>query len=243
MFGKNVHVSIVLSVAALALIIAPASATTIKTYTDLPAWQAATTPLDCMNFETGVLNDGSVAFGGLGGATVGTFDTSNPQNPWYDFHTGTAAFINIGVVANLPAIKATLSTPVTALAFNLFSGNPNGLSFTVNVFTAATYAQGAGTPYTVTTSPLGGAAAFFAITSDAPLTFIDFGLQGPPQGAYEFIDNFRTGTASVQATPADAPEAATFLLIGSGLVGLMGLRKRILKNKSVRQVTPALSAC
>jgi hypothetical protein len=136
-----------------------------------------------------------------------------------DFGTHKAAYINTNS-APTPTIRILLPSSVTAFGFYLFSANPNALTFTIatlsNTFTVATHP---------TPTP-----AFFGATSDTPFNMIDVTLAGAPGGAYELLDNFRFGTTQVDPTP----EAATFLLIGSGLVGMMAFRKRIMRQPGRR---------
>ncbi len=233
MFGKTISFMIALSIAALT--VAPASATTIATYTDLASWTAASSGIQLLNFENGCLTSClGVSFAGLGGGGAGTLGIQDTTGiSWMNFGTGKAAYINTNT-ASTPIIHIVLPTSVTSFGFNLFTANPNALAFTINTLSST---------FNVATNPTP-TAAFFGATSDTPFNRIDVKLLGAPVGTYEFIDNFQFGTALVTAPPVDpTPEAATFLLIGSGLIGLMGLRKRIMKNKTVLQSNPVLSAC
>jgi len=230
MFRNNFRFLMVLSIVALALTVAPACATTIQTYTDLASWQAATSPLLFMDFENGSLGNAAVQFSGLNGGSLYVQDTTAAS--WMNFGTGKAAAVIVQSLTPIPYIHIVLNTPVTAFALNAFTANPNALSFTVTYNGTSSY--------TVPT-PASGTPAFFGLTSDTLITSIDLTLQGPSVGTYELVDNFRTGTATAQA-----PEAATFLLIGSGLIGIMALRKRIMKNRPERrplQSDPVLSSC
>ncbi len=233
MFRNNFRFLIVLSIVAVALTVAPVCATTIQTYTDLASWQAATSPLLLMDFENGSLGNASAQFSGMGGGSLFVQDTN--AFSWMNFGTGKAAAIVVQSLTPIQYIHVDLFTPVTAFALNVFTANPNALSFTIKYNGTSSYAV---------PTPASGTPAFFGVTSDTLITSIDLTLQGPSVGAYEFVDNFRTGTAMAQDT--QAPEAATFLLIGSGLIGLMALRKRIMKNRPERrplQNNPVLNAC
>jgi len=218
MFGKNFSYLIVVGIAAVTITVAPASATTITTYSTLASWQAMTGGEALMDFNTGILSNAAVQFSGLGGFAIAIDDPA--VNSWQNFGTGKAAYVFINSTTSVPYIHIALLTPVNAFGLNVFSANPNALAFTVNVDTAATYSKGNGTPYSVATYNIGTAPAFFGVTSDTPITYIDLTLTGAPLSAYEFVDNFRTAQA------AQTPEAATLLLIGSGLVGIMALRRR-----------------
>jgi hypothetical protein len=87
-----------------------------------------------------------------------------------------------------------------------------------------------GTQYVAATNAAA-PATFWGLTSDTPISSVDFTIQGTAAqgGTTGFPDNFRYGTAQTGSSgnPSDTPEAATLVLIGSGLIGLAGLRKRI----------------
>jgi hypothetical protein len=122
--------------------------------------------------------------------------------------------------SSLPYIQISLPTPVTAFGMDLFTASPSGYSYTVTV---------AGTPYTVATNPVSGTPpstpAFWGVTSDTGISTITLTLQNTVYNGstYAFLGDFEFGTAA----DAQAPEAATFLLIGSGLIGIIALKKRI----------------
>jgi hypothetical protein len=209
----------VLGIVSLTLTVAPAYATSILTYTDLASWTTATSSgFQLLDFENSCLTSClGVSFSGLG---IGIQDTTGTS--WMDFGTHKAAYINTNS-APTPTIHIVLPGSVTAFGLYLFSANPNALTFTITTL-STTFHPTTNAPPTP---------AFFGATSDTPFNTIDVTLAGAPAGTYELIDNFRFGT--VQDT--QTPEAATFLLIGSGLIGMMALRKRIMKNRTV------LSAC
>lgn len=209
----------------LALAVTPAYSTTITTYNSLSTWQAATTGVQTLDFESlstgtysGGLTDGGVQFIGYSSypASTAIWDTS--AYPWTDYGTGKAVLINIAG-STMPYLEIVLPSPVTAIGMNLFSANPNGLSFTVSVLS---------TPNTVATSATA-PPTFFGVTSDTPFQTIDVSLPAwsSHSGAYQFLDNFSDGTASL----SDAPEATTFLLIGTGLIGIAILRTRMNRRK------------
>jgi len=206
----NFRFLIVLSIVSLTLTVAPAYATSILTYTDLASWQAAASGVQLLDFENGCLtNCLGVSFSGLG---IGVIDTTGIS--WMDFGTHKAAYINTNS-APTPTIHIVLPAPVTAFGLYLFSANPNALTFTITTLSTTFNPATNSTP-----TP-----AFFGATSNTPFIAVDVTLAGAPGGAYELIDNFRFGTSQIDQTP----EAATFLLIGSGLVGMMALRKRIMR--------------
>jgi hypothetical protein len=213
----------------------------------LASWQAATSGVLTANFEgltpgfsstsyntpTGVSSYPNVDF-------IGYSSTGTPLLEVEDSTSaGWAAFRNFGTGdvlsqlmdrpsngSPLPYIHVVFSTPVTAFGSDLFTSGPNALNFTVTLF---------GSQYTVPTNPLPNT-AFWGVTSDTPISSADFTLQGTVfnGGSHALLDNFRYGTAQTQGPPPDdTPEAATMLLIGSGLIGLAYMRKRIKPTQPV----------
>ena len=63
---------------------------------------------------------------------------------------------------------------------------------------------------------------FVGFTSDTPITSLTFAEQGYGMD----ITQFTTGSAT---SSAPVPEPATLLLLGSGLLGLAGFRKKFKK--------------
>ncbi len=89
----------------------------------------------------------------------------------------------------------------------------------------------AGNTYTVPT--LGGnTEAFWGLTSDTPISSLQLDVPAatPSSGTSALLDNFSFGTAGT-GDVSEAPEAGTYLLIGSGLIGLVVLRKRLTPEK------------
>jgi hypothetical protein len=221
----------------LALTLVPAYSTTITTYSSLSTWTAATsagyqtvtftgtaTPGSVTNYygATGLTADG-VEFIGYtysGSSDLQSVDTS--AYSYYDWGTGDALLqtlsrLNAG--SALPYVNIVLPANITALGLNLFTASPEALNFTITV---------AGNQYTVPTytQPT---LAFWGITSDTPISSLQLTLAGTTYngGSYELLDNFSFGASDLTA----APEAGTYLLIGSGLIGFVVLRKRLAPRK------------
>jgi PEP-CTERM motif len=225
----NFRFLIVLSIVSLTLTVAPACATSILTYADLASWTAASTGYQTINFQSTApgtyfsLSLLGVQFAGIGGPNnngVTIIDSTS-----FGWNSGNAPFINMN---QSQTMQITLPTAVTAFGFNVFSAAPHGLTFVINVN---------GTQFPVPTNDIPNSPTFFGVTSDTPLTTILVSLATNTPSAYILVDNVRFGTAQVDQTP----EAATFLLIGSGLVGIMALRKRIMKNKPKPRPLPSNS--
>jgi hypothetical protein len=204
-----------LTLMTLAVMATPAYSATITTYTSSASWLAATTSDQLDNFEglapsgsyttyPGGIFENGVEFIGLSGST-GVMDTNLAS--YYNFGTNDAGFVSLGT-----SIQITIPTPVTAFSINLFT-NPAATTYTVTALS---------TPFTVPTFAVP-TPAFFGITSDTSFTSVN--LQVPSGTSYAFFDNFQWGTAQTGGG-SEVPEAGTFLLIGTGLVGFAIFRHR-----------------
>jgi hypothetical protein len=231
---RNFRVLILLALAALVLIVTPAYSTVITQYNDLGSFNAATSGDVTADFEaltpgyydtaTGVSAYPNVDFIGYNSIPAPYLQViATAGSPYYDFGTGNVLVEDMtrpNSGSPLPYIHVVFTTPVTAFGANLFTNNDKGMSFGVTVL---------GTQYTVATSAIA-PPTFWGITSDTPISSADFTVEGtsPSGGTWAFLDNFTYGTAQAQAPPPpDVPEAATFLLIGSGLLGLAILGKKM----------------
>jgi len=221
------------------LALVPAYSTSITTYTTLTDWQLATSSYQTIDFEgltpsntstpypSGVSPNGTgVQFIGMSGQTsIQVIDTN--LSPWYNFGTNDALMEDMNRAtsgSSVPYIHIVLPTAITALGMDLFSVSPDGLTYTITV---------AGSQYTVPTNARPNT-AFFGITSDTPITSLDLTLQGTSYNgsSHALLDNFSFGAASGGVgNMSDAPEAGTYFLIGSGLIGLVLIRK-VLPEKS-----------
>ncbi len=225
--------------AGIALAVMPVYSTTITTYSDPASWQAATSAgYQTVTFEgltppgtntpytspTGVTASGVDFIGYNSGGTsdIQVVDTS--AFSWYNDGTGDA-LIQPTSVANiysspLPYINIILPANITSLGLDLWTTNSPGMSYSITV---------AGNTYTVPTLT-GNTEAFWGLTSDTPVTSLQLTVPAtmPNAGTQALLDNFSFGASDLTA----APEAGTYLLIGSGLIGFVLLRKRLMSGKA-----------
>lgn len=219
--------------AGFSLALIPAYSTTITTYTDAASWSAATTAgYQTVTFTglapsggatdyysaTGVTNSGVefIGYSSAGVSDVQVIDTSAVS--WYNDGTGDALFESASPATSsspLPYINIVLPANVTSLSLDLWTASSAGMTYSIVVN---------GNTYTVPTVG-GNTETFWGITSTTPITSIQLDVPAatPSSGTYALLDNFSFGASDLSA----APEAGTYLLIGSGLIGLVILRKRL----------------
>jgi hypothetical protein len=215
------------------LALAPAYCTTITTYSNEANWAAATTagyqtvtftglaPAGgdtSYNTASGVTASG-VEFIGYNSAGVpGSEVVDTSAFSWYNDGSGDALIESASPStssAPLPYINIVLPTNVTSLSLDLWTTNNPAMSFSIAVD---------GTSYTVPTVG-GNTETFWGLTSDTPITSIELTVPAatPTSSTEALLDNFSFGADDMSA----APEAGAYLLIGSGLIGLVILRKRM----------------
>jgi hypothetical protein len=224
------------------LALAPAYSTTITTYSNQATWEAATSAgyqtvtftglapaggSTSYNSATGVTADGVdfIGYSSAGVSDVQVIDTSSVS--WYNDGTGDALIESASPSTSsspLPYINIVLPANVTSLSLDLWTASSPGMSYSITV---------AGNTYTVPTVS-GNTETFWGITSDTPITSIqlDVPASTPSSGTQALLDNFSFGADDMSA----APEAGTYLLIGSGLIGLVILRKRLKPGKTAAEL-------
>lgn len=222
-----------------ALTLVPGYSTTITTYTNSATWQAATsagyqtvtfTGLAPANGSTdyysssGVTVDGVefIGYSSNGSSDIQVVDTSAVS--WYNDGTGDALLQSASpssTGAPLPYINIVLPANVTALGMDLWTASSPAMSYSITV---------AGNTYTVPTLS-GNTEAFWGITSDTPVSSLQLSVPTATSssGTEALADNFSFGASDLTA----APEAGTYLLIGSGLIGFVVLRKRLTSGKGL----------
>jgi hypothetical protein len=204
-------------------VVSPASATVINTYTSLAAWSAVT----AAGFTT--IPFSSTFFGNSLSLAGTTFSTSS-SNPFTVLDTSGSSFWNYGTGLALqlpsnsiqPILQVALPTGITSFGLNLTTVSPyNDPNLTVTAD---------GVSYQVPSfSPTGGGFAFFGATFDAPITSFTVTATA---GDYLFADNISFGTSTDPGSggstdPSPTPEVATLLMIGTGLISMRMMNKRM----------------
>jgi hypothetical protein len=205
--------------AALAFVfsIAPASAS-VTEYTSVATFNAAVSGATSYNFEGIATNPP----GYLGGnTTVGGVLFTAPSSAAFaidGFYNpapfGGAAFFSgqADPAVNPSHVTATLAG-MTAIGFYYGPGDNAGGAITAILSTGDTFNLAVPVPYDV--------ALFVGFTSSTPITSVAFSEQGYGMD----IIQFELGTAATSTVP----EPTTMLLLGLGLVGLAGVRRKFKK--------------
>jgi hypothetical protein len=102
----------------------------------------------------------------------------------------------------------TTLQPVTAFGFDAMTSVPFGGKFVISFPAEFNVA-----PLTFTTSAIAGTRTWIGFTTDAPFTAFQIQTLG---GAKGMIDNIEFG--QVQESPVEAPEVASLLMMGTGLL-------------------------
>jgi hypothetical protein len=225
-----------LGLAAFLLAANTARSATITTYTDPNAWAAAASSQQTITFEGLAPANGATVYSGGTGVTTGGVEfigyTSSGSSwievidtnfsSWFNFGSNDALAQDMdrpNSSSPLPYIQIVLPTGVTAFGMDLFTVSPSADTYQITV---------AGNNYTVPTDARP-TEQFWGVTSDTAIATINLTLLGTVYNGstYALLDNFSYGTAAAEMS--QAPEAGTFLLIGSGLIGIAGLKKFVRK--------------
>jgi EamA domain-containing membrane protein RarD len=239
--------SITLGVAlVLALVAAPSFGATV-TYSDNTSWTAATSNQTSISFSglaptgsftdygtsTGLVSSGVTFLGYLSPtAYMLAVVDSMFASPYYNFGSGGSLRGPVNDRAStsafLPYIQVNLPASVTGFAVDLMTISPNALPFTITLADGETFTVNTGNrPNT----------AFFGLTTTSAIAYIDFALPTSSinGGTYALLKDFQYSTSSSQSqgTPGQTPEAATLIMIGTGLVFFRYLKKWGLSQRFV----------
>ena len=227
---------------AFGLALEPAYSNTITTYSTAASWEAATTAgYQTVTFEgltppgtvtdyysaSGVTNSGVefIGYSSGGASDVQVIDTT--ISSYYNDGSGDALLQTMNrpnSSSPLPYINIVLPANVTSLSLDLWTASSAGMTYSITV---------AGNTYNVPTVG-GNTETFWGITSTSPITSLQLDVPSSTYngGTDAFLDNFSFGADDMSA----APEAATYLLIGSGLIGLVILGKRLKPGKGATEL-------
>jgi hypothetical protein len=184
------------------VVVIPACATTVI-YTDPAAFNTATAALffTQINFNTATYNSGT----GYTDASGAVFsDLLASHNGDLSESSTCANTCPNGELTNSGVYGFAVALPSNIYAFAFYVSAPNGGNVAFN------YGNGS---YSSTPLSASSTLTFFGATTDAPIT--NFSIGG------KTIDNFEISSGA-----AAAPEAATLLTIGSGLILFGVLRRR-----------------
>ena len=201
----------------------------VTVFTDRITFQSATSNVNTIAFENiATLGGGPVQFNSgltLGSVTFQGFDnTASTQGDlevnWPNVNWNSGAFLE-GPAANSNGqhIIATLPAGIFAVGSDIMLYEPNtpsslGEGITVKLSTGATI-------YPAQTLSGFTNRAFIGFVSDTPISSITFFPSNDPAGHLS-LDNFSTGAQPV----SPAPEAATMLLCGAGILLMVWLFRR-----------------
>jgi hypothetical protein len=195
---------------AVCAVVLPATSAVLTTYTDNATFTAALSSQTLIDFDTLSTGEDSTA----AGLTIGGINFVGMNNGGYYLATQNNGW-NSGTFVYLPYFFGPLSytavtvpSGTTAVGFDL--GSQSGTdSFTVTILGATAVVNTATFP----------AHTFFGVTSDT--AFTTFQIQSNIAKTV-LMDNFIFGTATTGTVtdppPSDTPEAATLIMIGSGLL-------------------------
>lgn len=219
----------------------PVSAATVS-YTDQVAWTTAAGTITQFNFDniapSGLYTDESTSTGLTidGAQFVGYVSPTAYQLqvvdsmfvfPYYNFGSGGAlrspTYDRAQNASFIPYIQVNLPANTTAIAADLATVSPNGLAYEIILSD--------GSSYTVNTQARPNT-TFLGITSDTAITYADFVVLGTQYngGTFGLIKDFSYATSASQGDQVPTPEAATLILIGTGLIAFRWLRKRQVSN-------------
>jgi hypothetical protein len=202
-----------LTLAILSMLVSAINANALTTYSNRTDWNNSVTGITTIDF-TGM---GGEQMSSLTSGTV-TFDVPDNYDSGALWVSTPGAYEGLGeaLVGNhwMTTLRATFNPGTTAIGtdvYNLYVTDSIAVSI-MNDDVLSSYSV----PVTL------GYGSFFGVTTDSGyISEITFS----PSNYWVGIDNFSLATT----TGGSVPEPATMLLLGSGLVGLAGLRRKFKK--------------
>jgi hypothetical protein len=201
----------------------PAGAS-VTVFTDRNLWLAATSPITTLDFTGATANNGDVVIGPI---DLRGFDHNNPPSS-PDLQIFNGNYWGSGAVLEGPAgstvgqhIIATLPVGIFAVGSDIMEFEPNGPTSFAETITAQLSIDS--TIYSALTNSGFTSRAFIGFVSDTQISSITFFPANDP-GAHLALDNFSTGGQVVVVNPA--PEAATLIMCGSGILLMVWLFRR-----------------
>jgi hypothetical protein len=226
MFHRRIDAPPGLFLVLLLLVASPLAASTVVY--DRSIWEADNPLFTNIDFESSLpgthnsgLTVGEVEFHGLTGSTENLWVVDPVPYPDYNFGSGFVvqgpAFFSGSMSRE---IQITLPTGITTFGIDLMNVNSGPATYTVALSTGEQWSG-------ITTLPSPGR-AFFGVTSDVSISTAHIIISsGISTTTYPVIDNVSYGvTGAGGPGPEETPEAATMLLVGTGLIFLCRFRRR-----------------
>ncbi len=242
MRGINHNLSIIAAIS-IAIMLTPAYSATLQEYTDVIAFGTMTENMTLINFDNlGVSANGYLQYGNTGLTTsgvqflgylsyMGGYYTALGWGVDNVYDWGSAGTLR-GPGGSNQYLRIVLPSGVTAIGMNFmtadYSDNTGG-NITITPATMNAFAPVATSVWSPGVNPSPAASGilptWWGFTSDEPIAYLDISSSNL---GYIALDNMQFGSKATEQQPSDppeVPEAATMILIGTGL-GIFSLLRR-----------------